>query len=265
MAKFEQGINDISENPNFQSWRDKIKSLGCFAIPLGCFGAPFLLAFSFFFLFSLVYMPWYLVTLGSENVLIGSLIVLAAIAVHFIANWLYGKQVLVEMRRSITQPLTPEAKNTSEQETKTPNRTKIGGSSEQVKVQFKKYDDSATKLVDTETEIYLRDRLLNKGDRVFYYSIILGLVISLSIQLVTLIQIWVDVTPEQLQQEFLKTGEETTIWSGLIPILAPFVVAFPLVYYLNKVRMSVGFITALIVGIIAHVLSIVVILGILIY
>ena len=246
-------------------WRNKIKAMGWLAIPfasIGSIGAPFLYIIFCMFLGILVLGPWYLLHLGSENVVIEVLIVLAAIAIHFISNWLYGKQVMIVTGKPVVQAVTPELKKSGKQDTKTANRENAGGSSKKVSVQFKKYSNSVTTLVDTETEMYLRDRILNKGGRIFYYAVILGLILSVLIQLAIYLIVFLDLTPELRQQELEKTGVNNLIWNVMILILVPFVLASALLFFLSKVYLSVGFISAFIVGIIAHTLPLLAFLSI---
>ncbi len=253
MKDFDQKNNTIPNESTVQSWKDKIKSLGCFAIPLGCIGAPFLFIISIYTIGGIVAIPFYLVTIAQKSVVISSLIVLGAIAVHILSNWIYGKQVLFVMRKSSATSQITETEITDATENQTLSH--ITQKSEPITVRFKPYDVSARNLVDTEKELYIRDRLLNKSGKIFYYSILLGLVTSASIQITKLYLLWQNITPEQKQLEFEKTGEIISFSNELIPILVPFALAIALVYFLNSVHVSIGLFNAFVTGFIAHALS----------
>lgn len=235
-------------------WKDKVKGLGCPAIPLGCAGTPFIFMLAALALGTIVVGPWYLVTLADQNLLSGILLIALAVIVHFASDWFYGKQISEEMNKVI--PTEDPISESGETEPGVSMESQYDNQPKACEINIITYDESAAELADTEQEQYLRHRLLNRSGSVFFNFILAALIAGAVTQTLILLVNINTAPPEKLQSEWAQSGGFFFIMKLTTKIILPFSLALTVLFIARKIRLTTGILTGFLVGIIAHALPV---------
>jgi len=186
-------------------------------------------------------------------------IVAIACVLHLVSTRLYARQVFSIMRKQAgVEPTAdadaqPQVQDPAREWHNVDDASPAEGAS--AALRFETYGQDAERLIDTDVEEFVRDRLLNLRGRIFFYAILAGLVFSLAIQLIL---------SSTFMAAFLGVPESGPVPQADRSLLAwvqPFVsdlIAGGLAFLIYRHRLGVGIPTALFVGVCANLIWVIV-------